>query len=63
MIDPRIFDYIDDDKQEDCYKSLLISVYYFYHNKRPKEDQEITLLDGNKWNLDRNNILIYNKIN
>jgi hypothetical protein len=56
----KAFKFIPLEFKEQCYKSMLNDIYYFYHNKRPNNNEKIICIDGNKFNLSRDNLEIIN---
>lgn len=56
MINNNSFNYIPSEKHDECYKSLLTDVYYLYYNIKPNENEMIITIDGNKWNMDKDNL-------
>ncbi len=56
MINNNSFNYIPLKKHDECYKSLLTDVYYLYYNIKPNENEMIITIDGNKWNMDKDNL-------
>lgn len=54
----KAFKYIPYEHQEQCYNSMLNDIYYFYYSTRPKNNETIICIDGNKYNLSRNNLLL-----
>ena len=60
MINPAFMHHIPDNKKEECYNSMLNDLYYFYNNTKPTPEQHIILLDGNYFNLSKDNLLLLN---
>lgn len=58
MINKKFLDYIDKDKHEIIYEGLIKDVYYFYFNHKLQANERIILKDGNKFNLDKDNMII-----
>jgi len=56
MIDTSYLQYIPEDKREQCYKSMVSDIYYFYYGIRPNNNDKIICIDNNKYNLDKNNL-------
>lgn len=50
------FKYIPNEYKEEYYKSMVNDIYYFYHNIKPNNTDNIICIDGNKFNLSRNNL-------
>ena len=61
MINPAFMHHIPDNKKEECYNSMLNDLYYFYNSIKPTPEQHIILLDGNYFNLSKDNLLLLNK--
>lgn len=61
MIDTSYLKYIPEDKREQCYKSMVEDIYYFYYGIRPNNNEIIICIDDNKYNLDKNNLMILPK--
>lgn len=59
MINIKYLQYIPEEKHEEIYNKLLEDVYYFYTSKRVNSNQ-IKLLNGNKWDLSKLNMIIIN---
>ncbi len=60
MINPAFMHHIPDNKKEECYNSMLKDVYYFYNSIKLTPEQHIILLDGNYFNLSKDNLLLLN---
>ena len=58
MINQAYLQYIPPDKREECYKSMVEDIYYFYYGIRPKYNDKIICIDNNKYNLDKDNLQI-----
>lgn len=58
MIDTRYLKYISADKHDECYNSLIKSVYYFYYGVMISNDEIIVCVNGNKYDLDKTNLKI-----
>jgi hypothetical protein len=52
------FKFIPYECKEQCYKSMLNDIYYFYNNKKPNKNEKIICIDGDKLNLSRDNLLL-----
>jgi len=61
MINIKYLQYIPEEKHEEIYNKLLEDVYYFYTSKRVNSSQ-IRLINGNKWDLSKNNMEYKNLI-
>jgi hypothetical protein len=57
------FKFIPYEYKEQCYKSMLNDIYYFYYSKKPNKNEKIICIDGNKFNLSRDNILLMDNDN
>ena len=55
------FKYIPLEYKEQCYLSMVIDIYYFYYNNKPKENEMIICIDGNQFNLNKENLKIVSK--
>ena len=40
---------------------MVIDIYYFYYNNKPKENEMIICIDGNQFNLNKENLKIVSK--
>ena len=58
MINIKSFDYIPDDKKQECYKSMVNDIYFFYYGIKPSYNDIIICIDDNPYNLDKNNLLL-----
>lgn len=58
MIDKRYLDYINIDYHNSIHEGLIKDIYYFYFNHKLLPNERIILKDGNKFNLDRDNMII-----
>jgi hypothetical protein len=54
------FKYIPLEYKEQCYKSMLNDIYYFYYKIKPNNNEKIICIDGNKFNLSRDNLQLMN---
>lgn len=62
MINIRYLHYIPLEKRDKVYTSLVMDIYYFYYGIKPNDYQVIKCINGNMYDLDKNNlILIDNK--
>ncbi len=61
MINPEFLKHIPDDKKELIYNNMISDIYYFYNNIKPNENQHIILLDGNRYNLTKENLKLINR--
>jgi hypothetical protein len=52
------FKYIPVEYKEQCYKSMVNDIYYFYNNIKPNNNQIVIFIDGNNLNLSRDNLMI-----
>ncbi len=53
MINTRYLQYILEDKKEECYKSMVEDIYYFYYGIRPNKNEEIKRINDNKFDLNK----------
>lgn len=60
MINKSYLQYIPEEKQQQCYNSLIKDVYYFYYGIKPNHYQIIKCINGNMYDLDKNNLLLIN---
>ena len=58
MINTRYLTYIPVEKREKCYNSMVEDIYYFYFGIKPKPNEKIICFNGNKFDLNKNNLLI-----
>ena len=63
MINPKYLEYVPEDIKEDLYNSMVNDIYYFYNGNRPKENERIIILDGNNYNLEKNNLKLVSRSN
>ena len=59
MINTGYLKYISEDKQEEVYNTMLLDIYYFYHGVRPNENETIICLNGNKYDVSKENLRIF----
>lgn len=60
MINPKFLEYVPDDKKDEIYYNMIVDIYYFYNDVKPNENERIILLDGNKYNLIKDNLKLVN---
>ena len=60
MINPLFLEYIPEDKKDEIYYNMIVDIYYFYNDVKPNENERIILLDGNKYNLTKENLKLVN---
>jgi hypothetical protein len=60
MINPNFLKHIPDDKKEEVYYNMIVDIYYFYNNIKPNENERIVVLDGNIYNLTKDNLILVN---
>jgi hypothetical protein len=60
MINPLFLEYIPEDKKDEIYYNMIVDIYYFYNDVKPNENKRIILLDGNKYNLTKENLKLVN---
>jgi len=60
MINPNFLKYIPDDKKDEIYYNMIVDIYYFYNNIKPNENERIVILDGNIYNLSKDNLKLVN---
>ena len=58
MINTRYLHYIPVEKRDECYNSLVEDIYYFYFGIKPKPNEKIKCINGNKFDLNKNNLLL-----
>lgn len=58
MINTRYLQYISEDKRDECYKSMVDDIYYFYYGIRPNKNQLIKCINGNIYDLDKINLIL-----
>lgn len=58
MINIKYLKYIPKEKQEDVYKSMIEDIYYFYYGIRPNNKQKIIIINKNKYDLRKENLII-----
>ena len=58
MINTRYLNYIPVEKREECYNSMVEDIYYFYFGIKPILNEKIMCINGNKYDLNKNNLLI-----
>jgi len=62
MINTKYLHYIPFEKRDEVYNSMVSDIYYFYYGIRPNNNQIIKCIDNNKFNLDKNNLILMNII-
>ena len=60
MINPNFLKYVPEDKKDEIYYNMIVDIYYFYNDVKPNENERIILLDGNKYNLTKENLRLVN---
>ena len=60
MINPNFLKYIPDDKKDEIYYNMIVDIYYFYNDVKPNENERIVILDGNIYNLSKDNLKLVN---
>ena len=58
MINTRYLHYIPLEKRDEVYKSLVRDIYYFYYGIKPNDYQTIKCINGNMYDLDKNNLVL-----
>ena len=58
MINQSYLKHIPEDKWEQCYKSMVEDIYYFYFGIRPSNYQKIECINNNKFDLNKNNLVL-----
>ena len=58
MINIRYLHYIPFEKRDETYKSLVRDIYYFYYGIKPQHNQIIKCINGNTYDLDKNNLIL-----
>lgn len=58
MINKRYLDFIDKNNHDIIHEGLIKDIYYFYFNHKLQSNEKIILKDGNKFNLDKDNMII-----
>lgn len=58
MINQSYLQYIPEDKWQECYNSMIKDVFYFYNGYRPNNYQTIKCINGNMYDLDKNNLIL-----
>jgi hypothetical protein len=56
------FKYIPNEFKEQCYNSMKRDIYYFYTGIMTTDNEEIICIDGDRFNLSKNNLVLINKI-
>lgn len=60
MINHKFLEYVPEDKKDEIYYNMIVDIYYFYNDVKPNENERIILLDGNKYNLTKDNLKLVN---
>ena len=47
--------------KDELYNRMVKDIYYFYNGNKPEENQHIIILDGNPYNLEKNNLVLVSK--
>ena len=58
MINKSYLQYIPEDKWQQCYNSMIQDIYYFYYGIRLNNNQSIKCINGNMYDLDKNNLIL-----
>lgn len=58
MINIKYLHFIPLEMRDDVYKSLVEDIYYFYFGIKPNNDQTIKCMNGNMYDLDKNNLVL-----
>ena len=58
MINTKYLHYIPLEKRDEIYKSMVEDIYYFYFGIKPKSNEKIKCINGNKFDLNKNNLLL-----
>ena len=58
MINIKYLHFIPLEKRDDVYKSLVEDIYYFYYGIKPNNYQTIKCMNGNMYDLDKNNLVL-----
>jgi hypothetical protein len=58
MINQSYLKHIPEDKWEQCYKSMVEDIYYFYYGVRPGINQKIECINNIKFDLKKNNLVL-----
>jgi len=53
MINQSYLKHIPEDKREQCYKSMVEDIYYFYYGVRPGINQKIECINNIKFDLNK----------
>ena len=61
MINPDYMKYVPDNMRDELYNRMVKDIYYFYNGNKPEENQHIIILDGNPYNLEKNNLVLVSK--
>ena len=61
MINIRYLYYIPLEKRDETYNSLVIDIYYFYYGIKPELNENIICINGNKYDLRKDNLLLISK--
>ncbi len=58
MINTGYLKYIPEEKQDAIYKSMARDIYFFYHGVKTKDNETVTCLNGNKYDMSKENLII-----
>jgi len=58
MINTKFLKYIPIEEQEYYYNILLKDIYYFYHAIKIEDNIKIICINGNKWDLSKENLTL-----
>ena len=58
MINTKFLEYIPVEQHDYYYNILLKDVYYFYHGIKPDDDIKINTINGNKYDLSKQNLIL-----
>lgn len=58
MINPLFMQNIPEEKKELVHNNMLNDIYFLYHNIKPTSEHHIVQLDGNIYNLSKDNLFL-----
>lgn len=58
MINQSYLQYIPKEGKEKLHYNLIVDVFYFYYGYKPNNYQTIKCINGNMYDLDKNNLVL-----
>ena len=58
MINKSYLQYIPQEMHDKLHYNLMVDVFYFYHGYKPTDNQIIKCINGDMFDLDKNNLVL-----